>query len=123
MTTESPLHFTRTAAEKVKNILQSMAEEETDAAEKEKVLAQNLRISITGGGCSGFKYEFAFDERDEEEDIAVTQDGVTLIVDPISFGYLSGATVDYEENAEGEQFIIRNPNANSQCGCGQSFSA
>jgi len=117
-----PLCLTVDAAHKVKSILTAMADEETEASEKSKILGQKLRLSITGGGCSGFKYDFTFTDQNEE-DTFVTQEDVTLVIDPISYGYLEGATVDYESNAEGEQFIIRNPNASSQCGCGKSFSA
>ena len=81
-----------------------------------------LRVYISGGGCSGFQYGFSFDESAEEDDIAVTNDGVTLVVDPLSFQYLMGAEVDYTENLQGAQFVIRNPNASTTCGCGASFS-
>ena len=81
-----------------------------------------LRVYISGGGCSGFQYGFTFDESTEEDDIQVTNDGVTLLVDPLSFQYLMGAEVDYSENLQGAQFVIRNPNATTTCGCGSSFS-
>ena len=81
-----------------------------------------LRVYISGGGCSGFQYGFSFDEERAEDDIAVENDGVTLLVDPLSFQYLMGAEVDYTENLQGAQFIIRNPNASTTCGCGSSFS-
>jgi iron-sulfur cluster insertion protein len=81
-----------------------------------------LRVYISGGGCSGFQYGFSFDEEQEEDDIAVINDGVTLLVDPMSFQYLMGAEVDYSESLAGAQFVIRNPNANTTCGCGSSFS-
>ena len=81
-----------------------------------------LRVYISGGGCSGFQYGFSFDEEQAEDDIAVTNDGVTLLVDPMSFQYLMGAEVDYSESLAGAQFVIRNPNANTTCGCGSSFS-
>ena len=82
-----------------------------------------LRVYISGGGCSGFQYGFSFDEERAEDDIAVENDGVTLLVDPLSFQYLVGAEIDYREDLEGAQFVIRNPNAKTTCGCGSSFSA
>ena len=81
-----------------------------------------LRVYISGGGCSGFQYGFMFDESMAEDDIKITNDGVTLLVDPLSFQYLMGAEVDYSENLQGAQFVIRNPNASTTCGCGSSFS-
>lgn len=81
-----------------------------------------LRVYISGGGCSGFQYGFTFDEERAEDDIAVENDGVTLLIDPLSFQYLMGATVDYSESLQGAQFVIRNPNATTTCGCGSSFS-
>jgi len=82
----------------------------------------NLRVYISGGGCSGFQYGFSFDEERAEDDIAVENDGVTLLIDPLSFQYLMGAEVDYSESLQGAQFVIRNPNASTTCGCGSSFS-
>ena len=82
----------------------------------------SLRVYISGGGCSGFQYGFMFDETRADDDIAVTNDGVTLLVDPLSFQYLMGAEVDYSESLQGAQFVIRNPNASTTCGCGSSFS-
>jgi iron-sulfur cluster insertion protein len=81
-----------------------------------------LRVYISGGGCSGFQYGFTFDEERADDDIAVENDGVTLLIDPLSFQYLMGATVDYSESLQGAQFVIRNPNATTTCGCGSSFS-
>lgn len=81
-----------------------------------------LRVYISGGGCSGFQYGFTFDEERAEDDIAVENDGVTLLIDPLSFQYLAGAEVDYSESLQGAQFVIRNPNAATTCGCGSSFS-
>ena len=81
-----------------------------------------LRVYISGGGCSGFQYGFTFDEDCNDDDIAFTNEGVTLLVDPLSFQYLMGAEVDYTENLQGAQFVIRNPNAATTCGCGSSFS-
>jgi iron-sulfur cluster insertion protein len=81
-----------------------------------------LRVYISGGGCSGFQYGFSFDEDRADDDFAVDNDGVTLLVDPLSFQYLMGSEVDYSENLQGAQFVIRNPNAATTCGCGSSFS-
>ena len=102
----------------------------TDAAARkvqELVLGEGnpdlkLRVYISGGGCSGFQYGFSFDEEQSADDIAVKNDGVTLLVDPLSFQYLMGAEVDYSESLAGAQFVIRNPNASTTCGCGSSFS-
>ena len=81
-----------------------------------------LRVYISGGGCSGFQYGFSFDEERTDDDIAVDNDGMTLLIDPLSFQYLMGAEVDYSESLQGAQFVIRNPNASTTCGCGSSFS-
>lgn len=82
-----------------------------------------LRIFVSGGGCSGFQYGFTFDEAIAEDDTAMVRDGVTFLVDSMSFQYLIGAEIDYSEGIEGAQFVIKNPNATSTCGCGSSFSA
>jgi iron-sulfur cluster insertion protein len=82
-----------------------------------------LRVFVSGGGCSGFQYGFTFDENEEEGDTSVVTRGVKLLVDPMSFQYLAGAEIDYKEDLEGAQFVIRNPNASTTCGCGSSFSA
>jgi iron-sulfur cluster insertion protein len=81
-----------------------------------------LRIFITGGGCSGFQYGFAFDDAAKDDDLAVTQGPVTVLVDAMSMQYLVGAEIDYEDKLEGARFVIRNPNAQTTCGCGSSFS-
>ncbi|MFK7830504.1 MAG: iron-sulfur cluster insertion protein ErpA [Congregibacter sp.] len=81
-----------------------------------------LRVFITGGGCSGFQYGFSFDEAAEDDDTRVERDGVTMIIDPMSFPYLAGSQVDYNEGLEGSRFIVNNPNATTTCGCGASFS-
>ena len=81
-----------------------------------------LRVFVSGGGCSGFQYGFTFDENQEEGDTRVDRDGVTLLVDPMSVQYLQGAEIDYKEDVQGAQFVIRNPNAATTCGCGNSFS-
>jgi len=108
---ERPLNFSHSAASKVRELIQ---EEGNDS------LA--LRVYIQGGGCSGFQYGFEFDENRAEDDLAVDTDGVTLLVDPLSLQYLMGAEVDYSESLQGAQFVIRNPNAKTTCGCGSSFS-
>ena len=107
----TPINFTDSAANKVAQLI----EEEGNPDLK-------LRVFVQGGGCSGFQYGFSFDEERGEDDIAVENDGVTLLVDPLSFQYLMGAEVDYTESLQGAQFIIRNPNAATTCGCGSSFS-
>jgi len=95
--------------------------------EEENNFNLNLRVYVTGGGCSGFQYGFTFDEVINEDDTVVTQEvsagEVKLLVDPMSFQYLVGAEIDYKEDINGAQFIIRNPNAKTTCGCGSSFSA
>ncbi len=108
----TPFVFTDSAAGKVKELI----EEEGNPALK-------LRVFVTGGGCSGFQYGFTFDEEVNEDDTTMEKNGVTLLIDPMSFQYLVGAEIDYTEGLEGAQFVIRNPNATSTCGCGSSFSA
>lgn len=108
---EDDLVFTNAAAHKVRELMQ----EEGNPALK-------LRVYIQGGGCSGFQYGFSFDEQAAEDDLAIETDGVTLVVDPISLQYLAGAEVDYSESLQGAQFVIRNPNARTTCGCGSSFT-
>ncbi len=109
--TAEPLVFTESAARKVGELIR----EEDNPALK-------LRVFISGGGCSGFQYGFTFDDTIEDGDTQVVRDGVTLLVDPMSVQYLTGAEIDYKEDLEGAQFIIRNPNASTTCGCGSSFS-
>src|SRR5215210_9094922 len=108
----SPLVFSDNAANKVKQLI----EEEGNPELK-------LRVFVTGGGCSGFQYGFTFDEATNEDDTTMQKAGVTLLIDPMSLQYLAGAEIDYQENVEGAQFVIKNPNATSTCGCGSSFSA
>ncbi len=103
--------FTNAAALKVKQLI-----DEEDNPELK------LRVFISGGGCSGFQYGFTFDEEITDGDVQVENCGVTLLVDPMSFQYLAGGEIDYSEGLEGAQFIIRNPNASTTCGCGSSFS-
>ena len=108
---QDALVFTDSAAQKVKSLI---ADEGNDNLK--------LRVFITGGGCSGFQYGFTFDENQQEGDTLVVNDGVTLLVDPMSYQYLVGAEIDYKEDLSGAQFVIRNPNATTTCGCGSSFS-
>ena len=82
----------------------------------------NLRVYVTGGGCSGFQYGFSFDHEVDEEDTSVSRDGANLIIDPLSLQYLAGSTIDYTEDLSGSKFIVKNPNATTTCGCGESFS-
>lgn len=84
--------------------------------------ALNLRVYITGGGCSGFSYGFTFDEEVKEGDSVFRNGDVTMLVDPMSFQYLVGSEIDYKEGLQGSQFVVNNPNASSTCGCGSSFS-
>ena len=81
-----------------------------------------LRVFVSGGGCSGFQYGFTFDELINDDDMVVEKNGVQLLVDAMSFQYLSGAEIDYQEDIQGAQFVIKNPGASSTCGCGSSFS-
>ena len=83
---------------------------------------QALRVAVEGGGCSGFQYGFTFDESLQDGDTEVVNQGVTLLIDPMSVQYLMGAEIDYKDDLEGAQFVIRNPNAATTCGCGSSFS-
>ena len=108
---ESSMIFTESAAAKVRTLI----EEEDNESLK-------LRVFITGGGCAGFSYGFTFDEAAAEDDTVVERDGVTMVVDPMSYQYLAGSEVDFKEGLQGSQFVINNPNATTTCGCGSSFS-
>jgi iron-sulfur cluster insertion protein len=108
----APLNFTDSAAYKVKVLIDEEGNPEL-----------KLRVFVTGGGCSGFQYGFTFDETVNEDDTTMVKQGVTLLIDPMSYQYLVGAEIDYQEGIEGAQFVIKNPNATSTCGCGSSFSA
>ncbi len=108
----SPVNFTDAAANKVSALIE---EEGNDQLK--------LRVFITGGGCSGFQYGFTFEEEVSDGDTQVEKSGVTLLIDPASYQYLVGAEIDYSDGVEGSQFVIRNPNATTTCGCGSSFSA
>ncbi len=107
----SPLLFTDSAAVKVQQLIEEEANENL-----------MLRVFVQGGGCSGFQYGFTFDENLQEGDTVVENQGVKLLIDPMSYQYLVGAEIDYTEGLEGAQFVIRNPNATTTCGCGSSFS-
>ena len=107
----APLIFTDSAANKVKELIAEEGNPEL-----------KLRVFVTGGGCSGFQYGFTFDEAAGEDDAVMEKNGVTLLIDPMSYQYLVGAEIDYTEGLEGSQFVIKNPNATSTCGCGSSFS-
>ncbi|MFO1434998.1 MAG: iron-sulfur cluster insertion protein ErpA [Gammaproteobacteria bacterium] len=111
-TFESPLNFTDSAADKVRALIA----EEGD----ERLM---LRVFVQGGGCSGFQYGFTFEQELGEGDTIVEKNGVKLLIDPMSYQYLVGAEIDYSEGLDGAQFVIRNPNATTTCGCGSSFSA
>lgn len=108
---DAALNFTDSAADKVREL---MASEERDNLK--------LRVFVSGGGCSGFQYGFTFDENENDGDTRIDKNGVALLVDPMSFQYLSGAEIDYKDDVNGAQFVIRNPNASTTCGCGSSFS-
>lgn len=105
------LVFSDNAAAKVRELI-----------EEEESPELSLRVYITGGGCSGFQYGFSFDEDIAEDDVQITNKGVRLVVDPMSYPYLVGGVVDYMEGLEGSKFVVQNPNADSTCGCGSSFS-
>lgn len=106
-----PLVFTDNAANKVKALI----DEEGNPDLK-------LRVFVSGGGCSGFQYGFTFEEASNDDDTILKKNGVMLLIDPMSYQYLVGAEIDYSEGLEGAQFVIRNPNATTTCGCGSSFS-
>jgi iron-sulfur cluster insertion protein len=107
----APIVFTESAAAKVKQLI----DEEGNADLK-------LRVFVSGGGCSGFQYGFTFDEVTNEDDTVMQKNGVTLLIDAMSYQYLVVAEIDYTQGVEGEQFVIKNPNASTTCGCGSSFS-
>ncbi|HEX8963276.1 MAG TPA: iron-sulfur cluster insertion protein ErpA [Rhodocyclaceae bacterium] len=108
----APLIFTDSAANKVKELIVEEGNPEL-----------KLRVFVTGGGCSGFQYGFTFEETVNDDDTTMEKNGVTLLIDPMSYQYLVGAEIDYSEGLQGSQFVIKNPNATSTCGCGSSFSA
>jgi len=108
----TPLVFTDSAAAKVAGLIAEEGNPEL-----------KLRVFVQGGGCSGFQYGFTFDDAVNEDDTLFEKNGVTLLVDSMSFQYLVGAEIDYKEDINGSQFVIKNPNATTTCGCGSSFSA
>ncbi|MDA1339688.1 MAG: iron-sulfur cluster insertion protein ErpA [Proteobacteria bacterium] len=108
----TPVNFTDNAVNKVKALI-----------EEEGTPNLKLRVFVSGGGCSGFQYGFTFEESVNDDDTQVTKDTVTLLIDPMSLQYLTGAEIDYQDNVQGSQFVIQNPQATSTCGCGSSFSA
>ena len=108
----APINFTDAAANKVKDLI--IDEQNPNL---------KLRVFVTGGGCSGFQYGFTFDEEVNEDDTQMLKNDVTLLIDAMSYQYLVGAEIDYSDGLEGAQFVIKNPNATSSCGCGNSFSA
>jgi iron-sulfur cluster insertion protein len=111
-THEAALLFTDAAAHKVSELI---------AGEGNPKLM--LRVFVQGGGCSGLQYGFEFDEEMQDGDTCVENQGVRLLIDPMSFQYLGGAEIDFRDGLDGAQFVIRNPNAQTTCGCGSSFSA
>nr|WP_090657610.1 iron-sulfur cluster insertion protein ErpA [Nitrosomonas marina] len=110
-TENTPILFTENAANKVKQLITEEGNE-----------ALKLRVFVSGGGCSGFQYGFTFDEAVNEDDMVMEKNGVQLLIDSMSFQYLIGAEIDYQENIKGAQFVIKNPGASSTCGCGSSFT-
>lgn len=105
------IELTTNATEKINNLIQE---------KNNKNL--KLRIYIVGGGCSGFQYQFIFDENINKDDILIKKSNISLVIDPISLQYLYGGKIDYLENLEGSKFIVSNPNAKNTCGCGSSFN-
>ncbi|MEK9932890.1 MAG: iron-sulfur cluster insertion protein ErpA, partial [Methylophilaceae bacterium] len=103
----TPINFTDNAVNKVKELI-----------EEEGTPDLKLRVFVSGGGCSGFQYGFTFEETENEDDTKVVKDSVTLLIDPMSLQYLTGAEIDYQDNVQGSQFVIKNPNATTTCGCG-----
>lgn len=105
------IQITNSAVAKVKALVEEEANEDL-----------KLRVFVTGGGCSGFQYGFTFDELVAEDDALIEKDGITVVVDAMSYPYLAGSEVNYEEGLQGSRFVVQNPNASSTCGCGSSFS-
>ena len=108
----TPINFSDNAVKKVKELI-----------EEEGTPELKLRVFVSGGGCSGMQYGFTFEESINEDDTKVEKDNVMLLIDPMSLQYLTGAEIDYQDNVQGSQFVIKNPNATTTCGCGSSFSA
>ena len=108
----TPINFSDNAVKKVKELI-----------EEEGTPDLKLRVFVSGGGCSGMQYGFTFEESINEDDTKVEKNNVMLLIDPMSLQYLTGAEIDYQDNVQGSQFVIKNPNATTTCGCGSSFSA
>ena len=108
----TPINFSDNAVKKVKELI-----------EEEGTPELKLRVFVSGGGCSGMQYGFTFEESVNEDDTKVEKDNVMLLIDPMSLQYLTGAEIDYQDNVQGSQFVIKNPNATTTCGCDSSFSA
>jgi iron-sulfur cluster insertion protein len=108
----APLVFTDSAADKVRQLVDEEGNPEL-----------KLRVFVQGGGCSGFQYGFTFDEIVNDDDLTMVKNGVTLLIDSMSLQYLTGAEIDYKDDLQGAQFVIKNPNAQTTCGCGSSFTA
>ena len=108
----TPINFSDNAVKKVKELI-----------EEEGTPDLKLRVFVSGGGCSGMQYGFTFEESINEDDTKVEKENVMLLIDPMSLQYLTGAEIDYQDNVQGSQFVIKNPNATTTCGCGSSFSA
>ena len=108
----TPINFSDNAVKKVKELI-----------EEEGTPDLKLRVFVSGGGCSGMQYGFTFEDSINEDDTKVEKDNVMLLIDPMSLQYLTGAEIDYQDNVQGSQFVIKNPNATTTCGCGSSFSA
>ncbi|MCY0965077.1 iron-sulfur cluster insertion protein ErpA [Parathalassolituus penaei] len=106
-----PIELTAAAEARIRELLAEEADDELC-----------LRVFVTGGGCSGFQYGFTFDDDRDDDDTLLNRDGVRVLVDSLSFGYLSGSVLDYQEGLEGARFVVSNPAATSTCGCGSSFS-
>lgn len=111
MSDETPIIFTESCCATVAGLI---AEENNPDLK--------LRVFVNGGGCSGFQYGFTFDEIKNDGDFEIVKDGLSFLIDPMSYQYLIGAEIDYTESLQGSQFVIRNPNATTTCGCGSSFS-
>ncbi|MBM4200474.1 MAG: iron-sulfur cluster insertion protein ErpA [Gammaproteobacteria bacterium] len=108
---QDAIRFTDNAATKVSELILEEGNEQL-----------KLRVYVSGGGCSGFQYGFTFDEAANDDDTLIEKNGVTVLIDSMSIDYLRGAEIDYKEDVSGSQFVIRNPNASTTCGCGSSFS-
>lgn len=109
--TRARLAFTEAAATRV-----------VELVAREGNTALKLRVDVQGGGCSGFQYGFRFDENVNEDDITIVRNGACLVIDSMSYQYLVGAEIDFQQDLQGSQFVVRNPNATTSCGCGSSFS-